>query len=945
MTTNLAYQGLNVASFWNGQFGSRAWLEALSDAKELGANTIAITSTSYVHDVRASNIYSTAKTESLENVAIAVADAKANGMEVVLKPHIDVSTGEWRGRIDTDVADAFLRNYKEYILDYARMAEESGADILILATELDQFLGAEHRDKWVEIISEVRAVYSGDLTIAANWDAKVAVWDLVDIIGVNPYVALDTDGNGSVAEYMAQWHQPVLDPWLAKQVGNKSPFDFWKGLSETYDKPVMFTELGYRSMDGAAARPMDFWTRSRTDEAEQAQLYEAFYRTFANQDWVNGTLVWDWSADRDAAESRAFWDAGYTVEGKQAEATLDKWYDSEIENAATKAISVSLAGNVRNGPVEAVVVVDRVVVGTVNVTNALDVEGFIDYTLDVPAHLLRAGEHEIEVHFRNPGPDRGLHVDAVTVEDMRYEFEGADASKPFNTAYSVRHVSEVSVTLPGGEDGGVMGVSEDEVDPAIILSLAANVANGGADAAVFLDGVKVGMVNVTNTTWREGFQDYRIDVDPAMLSGGAHVVEVQFVNPAPGRGLHVDAITIGGARYEAEDEGAANNFVTAYNSRTIADVNTATDTASAAAPSEGLVLSLAANIEGGPAHAAVLVDGVEVGMVMVGNTTWREGFMDYVLDVPAERLDGNHTIEVKFVNPAPGRGLHVDAITVNGERHDVEGKNGSEFLTAYNNRTLATIETDGAGASTGAGSGTTTSTSNQTEPEVAMTEVSLSMAANVVGAATLAAVSVDGTRVAMLEVTNPADDGFRDYTIDVPSSLLEGSGHSIDVQFVNPAPGRGLHLDAVTIGGFRHEAEKSWSGDDFVTAYNSRSILSVDLDARGLRVVEGTDGSERVTGTGGADWIVAGLGADTISGGGGRDVFVIAAESGGGRDTITDYEVGRDSLVLEGNTFTRVTGQDMDGGTLVTIDHWPTDPQEIFFEGRSWWEIDQDFVL
>ncbi|MBK1659870.1 hypothetical protein CKO45_16690 [Paracraurococcus ruber] len=62
-------------------------------------------------------------------------------------------------------------------------------------------------------------------------------------------------------------------------------------------------------------------------------------------------------------------------------------------------------------------------------------------------------------------------------------------------------------------------------------------------------------------------------------------------------------------------------------------------------------------------------------------------------------------------------------------------------------------------------------------------------------------------------------------------------------------------------------------------------------------------GNDRINGTSGADRIEAGRGADTMTGGGGADQFVFSIGDGGANephDTITDFEVGVDRLVVPG---------------------------------------------
>ena len=62
------------------------------------------------------------------------------------------------------------------------MAEEEKVDIFCIGTELEKFI--EHRPAyWRELIAEVRKVYKGKLTYAANWDEykRVPFWDALGL--------------------------------------------------------------------------------------------------------------------------------------------------------------------------------------------------------------------------------------------------------------------------------------------------------------------------------------------------------------------------------------------------------------------------------------------------------------------------------------------------------------------------------------------------------------------------------------------------------------------------------------------------------------------------------------------------------------------------------------------------------------------------------------------
>ena len=60
-------------------------------------------------------------------------------------------------------------SYKDYILTYAKAAEELNAEMLCIGTELEQFV-IERPNFWKKLIREIRNVYKGKLTYAANWD-------------------------------------------------------------------------------------------------------------------------------------------------------------------------------------------------------------------------------------------------------------------------------------------------------------------------------------------------------------------------------------------------------------------------------------------------------------------------------------------------------------------------------------------------------------------------------------------------------------------------------------------------------------------------------------------------------------------------------------------------------------------------------------------------------
>jgi hypothetical protein len=243
--------------------------------------------------------------------------ARAQGIRTMLKPHIWLGRGAWRGDIsmasDADW-DAWFADYGTFMLHYARLAEEQELPLLCIGTELHKTVIARPQ-KWSELIAEIRTVYSGELTYAANWYQEftdVTFWDQLDYIGVQGYFPL----SGEAA--------PELDALMA---GWKPHFDTLRDLHMQTGKPVIFTEIGYRSWNRAAELPWEWPVRGDDagfDAVIQERLYEAFFRTFWHQDWVAGAYWWKWFPGHASAGGQGH--NGFTPQNKLAADVMAAWY-------------------------------------------------------------------------------------------------------------------------------------------------------------------------------------------------------------------------------------------------------------------------------------------------------------------------------------------------------------------------------------------------------------------------------------------------------------------------------------------------------------------------------------------------------------------------------------------------------------------------------------------
>ena len=95
----------------------------------------------------------------------------------------------------------------------------------------------------------------------------------------------------------------------------------------------------------------------------------------------------------------------------------------------------------------------------------------------------------------------------------------------------------------------------------------------------------------------------------------------------------------------------------------------------------------------------------------------------------------------------------------------------------------------------------------------------------------------------------------------------------------------------------------------------------------GDNVINGGDGADRLSGRTGADELIGGAGTDTLNGGEGNDILtgggaadVFIFSGPGDDDTITDFQVGIDTLKIYGLTSADVSFSNAGGGdTLITL--------------------------
>jgi len=279
-----------------------------------------------------------------------IIQARNNGLKIMIKPHLTVQwdmTGwdrpalnmddsssrvsymqgarkylatqkskidgesSWRGDFMTKTNEdwnVFQKEYTTFILDYAQIADSLKVEMFCVSTELKR-IALEKPDYFRRLIRDVKEIYSGHLTYAANWDSfnDIEFWDELDFIGIDAYFPLSELKEPSLDEMKRSWIMISKD--LSK-------------VSYRFKKPIIFTEWGAEDEYYVGKEP---WIMTKEvkqkNESLQAKAYESMFTTIWNKSWMKGVFVWRWDHYTTPPEYPT-----YSPSAKEAEKVLKEWF-------------------------------------------------------------------------------------------------------------------------------------------------------------------------------------------------------------------------------------------------------------------------------------------------------------------------------------------------------------------------------------------------------------------------------------------------------------------------------------------------------------------------------------------------------------------------------------------------------------------------------------------
>lgn len=308
---NYAHEGYQI---YNGYMGSESD-NSIAKLKTLGVNSLTLIPYSGFQSLTKPYPFHYTTGAGGENdisIIHAAYTAHQNGMSIMLKPQLWSWLG-WTGDITMqNEADwnLFFEYYEEWIMHYAIMAEIYRFDMFCIGVEFQNASLSEH-NKWDELFDKVRKVYSGQITYAANWGTEfesVSFWDKLDFISVNCYYPLSTSNNPTDAELLTAFEKNL---------------DIIEKVHAKYQLPVVFTEIGFKSIAAPWIQPHKDADEQEYNETSQRRCYEAMIKAMDDEKWINGIYIWKWPSYMDFSADYA---KDFNPCNKEAEKTISKWF-------------------------------------------------------------------------------------------------------------------------------------------------------------------------------------------------------------------------------------------------------------------------------------------------------------------------------------------------------------------------------------------------------------------------------------------------------------------------------------------------------------------------------------------------------------------------------------------------------------------------------------------
>ncbi len=303
-------------------YGSSDFRQSLSNYAQTGGNFFNFVVPYYQANKYSSDFYPGNSTPTDESLISGINYAKSLGLQTGIKIFAEISNGDWRAAIEASNNLAWFSNYGKIVTKYGQLGQQYGVEIITIGTEMIGMSipskNSNNTQGWLDIIANTRKVYSGKLTYGATHlggqdDEKnlIQFWPQLDYIGITAYFQLaDSDiGNPGVDYFKNVWNT----------INNEQI----KPLYTKYNKPIIFAEVGYESINASYINPGDYTRDGPVNTELQATLYEALFSYFSNYDYIAGIHLWEWNSNPNTG---GIGNKDFTPQNKPAQKVMESWF-------------------------------------------------------------------------------------------------------------------------------------------------------------------------------------------------------------------------------------------------------------------------------------------------------------------------------------------------------------------------------------------------------------------------------------------------------------------------------------------------------------------------------------------------------------------------------------------------------------------------------------------
>lgn len=294
--------------------------ESLRRMAEANVEWVAILTWWFQENLTSTQIYPHSDyTPTNEALRHAIQRAHELGLKVMLKPMIDTENASKYPRWMIPPSPAWFASYKTFISSYAQFAQENDIELFCIGCEF-KYTEVDSAS-WRQIISEVRKYYSGPLTYAATTDSyqQITWWDDLDYVGIDAFFSLTDKDDPTLEELKQVWNRTAND------------IESWQS---SVNKPILFTEIGYRSGNGTNKQPWNWTEPLEPDLQEQFDCYLAAFQILWGKPWFYGFYWWIWEGypnitlpNYDKAYNQTLTD--FTPQNKPVQYLITSWHSSK----------------------------------------------------------------------------------------------------------------------------------------------------------------------------------------------------------------------------------------------------------------------------------------------------------------------------------------------------------------------------------------------------------------------------------------------------------------------------------------------------------------------------------------------------------------------------------------------------------------------------------------